>query len=287
MSMIPEAADVLPDESGHGYALHGLTVTRGRNPVLDGIDLCLDAPGVVGLIGPNGAGKTTLLKAMMGFIPPRSGRILYDGRPIGRWPRTELAQRVAYMAQGATCSWPLSVERVVALGRTPHIKPFARMKAADLAAIDAAVAATGIADLRSRPVTDLSGGERARVMLARTLAVCPRTLLADEPVAGLDPHYQLQVMDVLRRTADGDRTVLVVLHDLTLAARFCDRLILLDHGRVAADGTPEEVLTPEILGRAYGVTVHVGRHRDGLYVLPWEVNTAARTDTRPPMQAAG
>ncbi|MBN2753010.1 MAG: ABC transporter ATP-binding protein [Rhodospirillaceae bacterium] len=255
-----------------GFSVRNLTVARGDRVILDGINLDLDRSGVIGLIGPNGAGKTTLLKAMMGFLPVRGGSVCFDGKPIAAWERTALACRIGYMAQGAPCFWPMTVERVVGLGRTPHLRRFGRMVACDADAVSCALEATGVAHLRTRSVLDLSGGERVRVMLARALAGCPETLLADEPVAALDPHYQLQVMQVLKKSTANGRTVVVVLHDLTLAARFCDRLVLLHDGQVAAMGAPEAVLTPEILEAAYDVTVHVGRHGNGLYVLPWDVS---------------
>ncbi|MGE4527754.1 MAG: ABC transporter ATP-binding protein [Rhodospirillaceae bacterium] len=266
---------ILPIPQTAGFSVEGLAVSLGGRPVLRGIDLALGGAGMVGLIGPNGAGKTTLLKTMMGFLSPDAGEVRFGGQGLAAWEPQALARRVGYLAQGAPCSWPMSVERVVELGRTPHLSRFGRPGAADAAAVERAMAATGVAALRRRPVTDLSGGERVRVMLARTLAGCPEVLLADEPVVALDPHYQLQVMETLRQSAASGRTVVVVLHDLTLAARFCDRLVLLHGGRVMADGAPEEVLTPGLLEAAYGVTVHVGRHGGELFVLPWEVSGGA------------
>ncbi|SBW12979.1 Hemin import ATP-binding protein HmuV [uncultured Alphaproteobacteria bacterium] len=259
-----------------GYAIRGLTVTRGDRAVLDRLDLDLSGPGVVGLIGPNGAGKTTLLKALLGFLPATAGEVAFDGRRLADWNRAALACRVGYLAQGAPCAWPMAVADVVDLGRTPHRRAHGARRAADAAAVAAAMAATGVSHLAARSALDLSGGERVRVMLARALAGEPEMLLADEPVAGLDPHYQLQVMEVLRRLADAGRAVVVVLHDLTLAARFCDRVVVLDSGRVAADGRSEEVLTPDVLAEVFGVTVHVGRHADDLYVLPWGLSPPRR-----------
>jgi len=253
------------------FSLDDLAVRLGGRPVLRGVDLTIGGAGVVGLIGPNGAGKTTLLKTMMGFISPHEGTVRFGGKPLSAWEPQALARRVGYLAQGAPCSWPMAVERVVALGRTPHLRRFGRPGSADAAAVEQAMAATGVSILRHRPVTDLSGGERMRVMLARVLAGCPEILLADEPIVALDPHYQLQVMESLRGFAREGRTVVVVLHDLTLAARFCDRLVLLHDGRVMADGAPEAVLTSDVLEAAYGVTAHVGRCEGGLFVLPWKL----------------
>lgn len=255
-----------------GFSLRGVCVSRGGRGVIDGLDLDLGGAGIVGLIGPNGAGKTTLLKTLMGFLAPDAGSVHFESKPVTEWDRAGLACRVGYLAQGAPCFWPMTVENVVGLGRTPHHRRFGTDVQKDRTAVDAALAATGVEHLRARSALDLSGGERVRVMLARVLAGAPDVLLADEPVAGLDPHYQLQVMEVLRASADAGRTVVVVLHDLTLAARFCDRVVLLDHGRVAADGAPIDVLSPDSLHEVFGVTALVGRHRDALYVLPWSLS---------------
>ena len=259
-----------------GYAIRNLTVKRGDRAVVDRLDLDLSGPGVIGLIGPNGAGKTTLLKALLGFLPAAAGEVSFDGRRVAEWSRAALACRVGYLAQGAPCAWPMAVADVVDLGRTPHRRAKGAHRTADRAAVTAAMDATGVAHLAARSALDLSGGERVRVMLARALAGEPELLLADEPVAGLDPHYQLQVMEVLRRLGDAGRAVVVVLHDLTLAARFCDRVVMLEAGRVRADGPPERVLTPETLADVFGVTIHTGRHADGLYVLPWGLSPPRR-----------
>ncbi len=252
-----------------GYAVHDLAVKRDGHPVLDGLSLDIGGAGVVGLIGPNGAGKTTLLKALLGFLPAARGSVAFDGVPLARWNRAALACRVGYLAQGAPCAWPMAVADVVELGRWPHRRSRGPNAKADAAAVEAAMNATGVTHLAARSALELSGGERVRVMLARALAGEPELLLADEPVAGLDPHYQLQVMEVLRALADAGSAVVVVLHDLTLAARFCDRVVVLEAGQLKADGTPAEVLTPATLAEVFGVTVHVGRHAEDLFVLPW------------------
>jgi iron complex transport system ATP-binding protein len=248
-----------------------LTVALGGRIILDGIDLGAPAGVVTGLIGPNGAGKTTLLRAMAGAQPIAAGAITLEGRPIGGWPRRELARLVAYLPQGAPCSWPMSVQRIVALGRLPHLSPWRGPGADDASAIGAALAATDVLHLADRNVLTLSGGERARVMLARALAVSPRVLLADEPVAGLDPEHQLRVMTLLRERAAEGVAVIVTLHDLTLAARFCDRLVALDSGRIAAEGSPAAVLTPAVLASVFAVSAAYGRCDGQPFVVPWDV----------------
>ncbi|MDG4577367.1 MAG: ABC transporter ATP-binding protein [Defluviicoccus sp.] len=249
----------------------GLTVTLGGRPILDGIDLSVPAGAVTGLIGPNGAGKTTLLRALASVLSIAAGVITLDERPLADWPRRDRARIIAYLPQGAPCFWPVDVRRIVALGRLPHLAPWRPPAAADEAAIEDALVATDVLHLALRNVLTLSGGERARVMLARALAVRPRVLLADEPVAGLDPEHQLLVMALLREQAAEGVAVVVTLHDLTLAARFCDRLVALDHGRIAAEGPPEAVLTSPILASVFAVRAEHGHRGGQSFVIPWDV----------------
>jgi len=252
-------------------------VVRGQRTILSDVDLGIEAPGVVGLIGPNGAGKTTLLKAMLGVLPLSSGAITYGEKPISECSSSFMAQNISYMAQGAPCHWPMTVEDIIALGRMPFHGAVMRLKPHDYVAISSAMMATGVQHLAKRNVLELSGGERARVMLARTLAGEPSVLLVDEPVAGLDPHYQLQVMEVLRQQAALGCRVIIVLHDLALAARYCDRVVLLKEGVIIADGAPRDVLTDCSLASAYGVTCHITTHQDQLVVLPWSLNPQPAT----------
>jgi iron complex transport system ATP-binding protein len=185
------------------------------------------------------------------------GSVTIDGRDVAALPPRELARTIAYLPQGQTLHWPLSVERVVALGLLPHLAPMSRIGAADRAAVQEAMARADVAHLSGRIVTELSGGERARVMLARALAVGAKGIIADEPLASLDPGHQIDVMELLAREARAGALVVTVLHALTMAARYCDRLLLIDRGVLVAEGTPREVLSAERLRSVYGVTGHV------------------------------
>jgi len=250
--------------------LDNLHVSLGGAPVLTGIDARLEGGVLTGVIGPNGAGKSTLARAVLGLIEPAAGQVLIDEAPLSTIPRSELARRIAYLPQGQQLGWPLSVARLVALGRLPHLAPFSRMTAADEAAVERAMARTDVLPLAARTATELSGGERARALLARALAVDAAALIADEPLASLDPAHQLDVMTLLAAEAHQGRLVVAVLHDLTMAARFCDRLLLISHGRIVADGPPDMVLTAELLASAYDVRAWKGEAEGHRLVVPLE-----------------
>jgi iron complex transport system ATP-binding protein len=235
---------------------------------LDGVALAVEPGEIIGLLGPNAAGKTTLLRVLAGLAVPDAGTMRLDGTPLAAVSRGVRARRIAYLPQNATCHWPLAVERMVALGRIPHLGPLAREGAADRAAIADAMAACEVTHLAGRPVTALSGGEQARALLARALAGTPDLLLADEPVSHLDPYHRLRVMELLRAIAQGGGAVVVALHDLSLASRFCDRLVLMDRGRVAAEGAPAAVLTAPVLGRVFGISVTLLDGGDHPVVVP-------------------
>ena len=239
-------------------AVDGLSVTRGRRMVVRDVSLTLADGMLVGILGPNGAGKSTLVRALLGLTPAAQGQVMLDGAAIDALPRAEVAQRIAYLPQGQTLHWPLTVERLVALGRLPHLAPFSRSGPVDRAAIADAMARAEVTHLAARTATELSGGERARVLLARALAVGAPALVADEPLASLDPEHQLHGMEVMRELARGGGLVLAVLHDLPLAARFCDRVLVMDAGRLVADGPPQEVLTPALMAQVYRVRVAPG-----------------------------
>jgi iron complex transport system ATP-binding protein len=257
--------------SVQGLALSRVSVAYNGTAALAEVSLEFKPGSLVGLIGPNGAGKTTLLRLCAGLLKPQSGRAKLEGRPIEDWQPRDRARAVGYLAQDRSVQWPMTVERVVTLGRLPHLGAWDRPTAADAGIISRAMSNADVAHLAARPVTALSGGELARVLIARALAGTPRTLLADEPVAGLDPAHRLRVMEIFRGLAGEGRCVIVVLHDLTLAARYCDRLILLDQGHVAADGPPAAVLTPDLMARVYGVHATIATLEGRLMVVPWEL----------------
>ncbi len=249
--------------------------------VLDGVSVRLDGraavaaavlevpPGcLAALVGPNGAGKTTLVRAIAGSVA-YAGRIAIGGRDLRRVPPAARARLLAYLPQQRDVAWGMAARDLVALGRLPHAGLLAREGAADRAAIDAAMVAADVTELAARPVDRLSGGERARVLLARALAQQAPLLLADEPTAALDPFHQIQVMEVLRAEADAGRAVVAVLHDLALAVRFAHRVALMDGGRVVAVGPPAAVLTPARLAAVYRVTALAGRHEGADWLLPW------------------
>lgn len=248
----------------------GITVMVGAATLLDDVSVTAEPGRLLGLLGPNGAGKSTLLRALAGLRDCSRGQVRYDGRARGDFPPRQLSEQLAYLAQRGPVAWPLTVERLVALGRLPHAQAWGAQDVQGAAAIDAALADTDTLQLRQRIVNTLSGGELARVLLARALAVGGTALLADEPVAELDPYHQLQVMEILRARADAGHTVIVVLHEITLAARFCDRLVLLDRGRVAAAGLPGAVLTDENLHATYRVRALRGQDGTVGYLVPWQ-----------------
>lgn len=247
--------------------IEGLGVRLGTRAAVRDVSAVLHPGTLIGVIGPNGAGKSTLVRAMLGLVPA-TGRVLVDGKPVGRIARADLARRIAYLPQGQTLHWPLTVERLVALGRLPHLAPFSRIGAADREAIARAMVLADVGHLRDRPATELSGGERARVLLARALAVEAAGLVADEPLAALDPGHQIEVMALLRQQAQAGALVVTVLHDLTMAARHCDRLLLLHEGRLVADGPPDAVLTADRLGQVYGIRAWIGEADGRRLVVP-------------------
>jgi ABC-type cobalamin/Fe3+-siderophores transport system ATPase subunit len=231
-----------------------LTVRRGDRLVLEAASLSLSACEALALVGPNAAGKSTLVRTLAGLLRPEAGQVLLDGRDVGLWSRDALARAVALVA-GDDVSALLTVRERVALGRYPHRGPFRPFLARDHEAVDRALDLTGATHLASRRLGTLSAGERQLAALARGLAQEPRVLLLDEPGAHLDIGHQLQLFRVLDGVRARGVAVLAVVHDLQRAAAWADRMALLSGGRVAAAGTPAEVLASESCSRAFGVEV--------------------------------
>jgi iron complex transport system ATP-binding protein len=246
-------------------ALDGLTVLRGDCPVVDDATLSVAAGEVVGLIGPNGAGKTTLMRGALGLLPHRGRSSLTD------LPPAERARHAAWLPQSREIAWPVSVETLVTLGRTPHLSAGQRPGPADRAVIADAMATMGLSGFEARAATELSGGEQARVVIARALAQDTPLVLADEPIAGLDPGHQIATMTAFAALAQRGKALVVSLHDLGLAARHCTRLVLIDKGRIRADGPPEAVLTEGNLRDVFGITAHLTRGAEGVIFQPLEV----------------
>ena len=249
-------------------AADSLSLTLGAREVVHAVSLAAEGGRLVAVVGPNGAGKSTLLRGLAGLLPPTSGRVTLDGRDLKVWPRADLGRHIAYLPQDRTVHWPLAVRAVVALGRLPHRAFMAPESAKDEAAIAAAMTAADVAHLAARPVGELSGGERARVLMARALAQEPRLLIADEPTSALDPGHQLALFERLKALAAHGLGVVVALHDLSAAARYCGTVVLMKEGRILAAGPPEAVLTEAPLADAYGVRIATHRLEGVPVVLP-------------------
>lgn len=261
-----------------GLSASNLSVAIRGTPILHDVSMQVPPERVVGLVGPNGAGKSTLIRALLGLLPLTAGTIALEGKDYNELTMKQRASQIAYAPQGAPVHWPVTVDYLVGLGRIPHLSPWRRLGRADHEAIARALELTDTTHLRDRLATTLSGGEKARVMLARALAVGAPFLMADEPVASLDPFHQLQVMDILRKQASLGAGVLVVLHDLSLAMRYCDEVIILLDGRVLATGSPGAVLTDINLEKAFSVQAARWRHEGTDLILPFSwTGTGSRT----------
>ncbi|AHH18519.1 putative hemin import ATP-binding protein HmuV [Nocardia nova SH22a] len=237
---------------------HGVSVARGGRPILGDIDVEVVAGQILALVGPNGAGKSTLLAALSGELETSGGTVELDGRPLAHWSPVDMARRRAVLPQNHTVGFPFTVREVVTMGRAPWARTEREDDDAD--AITAAMSATDVTHLADRTFPSLSGGERARAALARVLAQDTGTLLLDEPTAALDLGHQEQVLGLAAERARAGIAVVVVLHDLGLAAAYADRVAVLDRGRIAETGTPREVLTTDILTRVYRHPVEVIDH---------------------------
>lgn len=235
----------------------GLYAGYDRQVILEDVSFDIKAGEMVGLIGPNGAGKSTLLKTMRGILAPLAGEISVMGRRIGDLPAKEFAKSAAYLQQHLEMTFDYSAREVVLSGRYPYLSWWRQEQAHDIVIAEACMAYTGVAELAEKPLSAMSGGQRQRVLLAKVLAQQTPVLFLDEPATGLDIIYQEEIFRFCRELCAAGKTVVLVAHELSLAARFCSRLLLIGRGALLADGLPREVLTADLLTRAYGAPVKV------------------------------
>jgi len=229
-------------------------------PALDGVSLEVAAGACTAVLGPNGSGKSTLLRVLLGTLRAEAGEVALDGKPLAEWTREAIARQVGVVPQGEEAVFPMAVRELVAMGRYPHLGPWRREGDADRRAVERAMRRADVLAFASRPLSTLSGGERQRARVARALAQEPAALALDEPTAALDVSHEMAIFELLRDLGRAGTTVLLVTHNLNLAARYASRLVLLDRGRVAAQGTPAQVLTRETVERVYGWPVRIDPH---------------------------
>ncbi len=245
----------------NALSIDSITVQAERRSILDGLSCQVDSGEFLVIIGPNGAGKTTLLKVISGLAKVRSGQVRLYGKALETYTRRKLASVMAMVPQSMNIEFSFSVEETVLMGRYPYLGLFEQEGKKDFQIARQAMAFTQVDHLSSRRLDQLSGGERQRVMIARSICQQPQIMLLDEPTAALDPAHQLSVMRLMKRLCDENgTTVIMVSHDLNLAAMFAGRILLLKDGRVVAGGAPEDILLPENLREAYGCTMHVDTH---------------------------
>ncbi len=245
-------------------AVDGLSLMLGKREVLRNLCLTLLRGQVTVVLGPNGAGKTSLIRVLAGLLP---GEVTLDGVLLKTLGAPVRAQRIGYLPQDGAPAWNVTARELVGLGRLPHRSRFAGPSAADEAAIDAALVATDTTQLAERGVDAMSGGERARVKFARVLAGTPEWILADEPLASLDPAHQLDLLALLRAEANRGAGVVAVLHDLNQAARIADTLVVLSEGKLAAHGPPRDVLTPALLAKVFGIEAEIASGSEGTTII--------------------
>ena len=254
---------VAPASAAPALAFEDVRLRIGPREILRGVTLELGRGEMVGLAGPNGSGKTTLLRVASGVLPAGAGSVRVRGRPTASFSRRELARELAVVPQDAQIAFPFRAGEVVLMGRSPYLGPLGFETGADVRLAEEAMARVGIASLAERSILELSGGERQLVMVARALAQDARVLLLDEPTAHLDLRYKIVVLDLVREFVRTGRSALVVSHDLTLAARTCDRIALLREGALMATGAPADVITPQNLRTTFGIDADVLTAPDG------------------------
>lgn len=243
------------------FSAENLGVRYGRDapPALEEVNLRVPEGTLYAVLGPNGSGKSTLMRALLGTVHPFEGRASVDGRPVSRWKRRDLARSVGAVTQSEPLAFPMTVHELVTMGRYPHLGPLRSPGSRDRAAVEGALERCDAAHLADRDVDTLSGGELQRVRIARALAQEPRALALDEPTSSLDIRHEMTILRLLRDSADRGMTVLLITHNLNMAARFSDRILLLNRGRTAAEGSVEEVIRSEVLEAVYRWPVAVDR----------------------------
>jgi iron complex transport system ATP-binding protein len=246
-------------------SLQNVSVRYGERLALDDVSVAFTGGRVTGVVGPNGAGKTTLLRSVLGIIPISSGTVKILDRDLAQCSREFVARHIAYLPQEGAIDWPMIAERVVRLGRMPH----RRDDAADAATVVDALARCDATQFAPRRMDELSAGERARVLLARALATQAEVLLVDEPAAHLDPAHQLRLMELLRSEAARGTTVAITLHDLSLASRYCDEIVVLHQGRVAEQGAPSAALSDAALAQVFGIAAIRAGNEAARAIVPW------------------
>ena len=260
-----------------------LTAGYDKKDVITGVDIAIKDREMVGIIGPNGSGKSTLLKALARLLKPRSGTVHLDGKTLREMSTGEVARHMAALPQAPSSPAELTVRELVGYGRYPHVPWLRRLGSADRGVIDRAIGECHLEALDQRQVSTLSGGERQRAWLAMALAQEPRVMLLDEPVTFLDICHQLEVMDLITQlNVERGITVLMVLHDLNLASRYCERLLVVSDGRIAYDGPTEEVIRPDVLRDVFNVDAHIiqNPHTGRPVCYPYQVSGALASQAR-------
>ncbi len=247
-----------------------LSVKFAHKTILHNIDFGMNAGEFIGLIGPNGSGKTTLIRSLSGMLPDNKKKVKFLGRSLADYNRKQLAKKMAYLPQGNESHWSITVENLVMLGRLPHQKLWQGSSDLDKKIVQKVLQDCGVSQFANTPVDTLSGGERARVFLSRALAVEPELLLVDEPISGLDPGYQLDVMQKFRQLSESGMGIICVIHNLTLATRYCHKLVMLSEQKIISAGKPEQVLSSENIARCYNIKVHKGEAEGHAFVIPIE-----------------
>lgn len=259
-----------------GIHVNNIDTYYGDEKILEDIILCAEGGRFIGVIGPNGSGKTTLLKTLGRILKPRKGTVLLNGRDVYSMKPKEVAKNMAVVPQDTYTKFDFTVLDVVLMGRNPHTSRFRMEDSQDLKITEEAMKLTNTWHLADRLITEVSGGERQMVYIARALTQEPKILLLDEPTSHLDINFQARILDLIKRLS-AEITVISVFHDLNLAARYCDELVLISGGRIQVSGKPEEVITPENINTVYGIKVIVRKDAGGLSVLPQREVSESRT----------